>query len=333
MPVFYYIHVVTWRVIGGGRNTVVVENLLNRTQPDFGGSITEIAVELYKRAPSAMGRPIEAGEKIYTQDLSKLPRRRFEAKKRRYTIIAVSRLPGNEDDWTSTADPLDDRASLEETFEDVVAVLQANPPKLKQNDFDWVRFVAWFRSLKSELPETPAAIDAAVHAGANASKARLAAMDPWARLDINWKTFHRDARKLLPDPWFWDQVDEFAPHGNDSGADVLPWLRRRKKGADFTPTLYDRLIADFDYDPAVDPDSLEDHQQQDYFDLVVGIAFAHLKLQGFCPLWLREKALATMSIEAKLAMSDHAAWEHKDAKLAALERLTTALNACPTSAP
>jgi uncharacterized protein YfeS len=354
MPVVLSIHTVTWRSLGGGPHSLVIGNLLNRAQPDFGSAISEVAVGLIKRAPSNFGKPLIADEKIYSTVLAKLPRRRFEAKKARYTIVAISQLPGDEPLVPSGPDnpfdieafmageaarkaafvrQRDDAAALRACFDDVVAALEASPPKLKLAEFDWLGFVAWFRSLKSDLPEAPADILAAVEAGSADNKQRLDAMDPWARLDINWKTFHRDARTLLPDPWFWDGSDDFAPNGNDDGADVLSFMQKRKKAANFTPVAFDRVIAEFDFDPAGDPEALEDYLQNHYFNLVVGIAFAHVKLQGFCPEWLRAKALATMALETTIINRDHATWEHKDQRLAALERLTTALNACPTVAP
>jgi uncharacterized protein YfeS len=358
MPVSLSIQIVTCRSIGGGPHSLVIGNLLNRPQPDFGAAITEVAVELNRRAPSLFGKPLTADENIDSTVLVKLPRRRFEAKKARYTIVAVSRLPGHEPLVPTGPDnPInieafmnaflageagrktefirqrDDANALRAEFDDVVAALETSPPKLKPGEFNWVSFVDWFRTLKSDLPEAPAAIEAAVQSGAAVAQARLDAMDPWARLDIDWKTFHRDARKLLPDPWFWDGSEDFAPNGNDDGSDVLTFMQKRKKAADFTPTAFDRLIAEFEFDPAGDPEALEDYLQNHYFNLVVGITFAHVKLQGFCPVWLRDMALATMALETKIIHRDHPTWDHKDAKLAALERLTAALNACPSVAP
>jgi hypothetical protein len=45
---------------------------------------------------------------------------------------------------------------------------------------------------------------------------------------------------VLDDPFFWQEADDFAPHGNDTGADLLadyrPWRRRtggRRRGQAF----------------------------------------------------------------------------------------------------
>src|SRR5665213_1571742 len=37
----------------------------------------------------------------------------------------------------------------------------------------------------------------------------------------NRAAFHQRARQVLPDDFFWDCADEFAPVGDDNGADVL----------------------------------------------------------------------------------------------------------------
>jgi hypothetical protein len=52
-------------------------------------------------------------------------------------------------------------------------------------------------------------------------KARVDAMDPWERLDIDWREYHPDARHLLTDVFFWSVIDDYAPHGNDTGADLF----------------------------------------------------------------------------------------------------------------
>jgi uncharacterized protein YfeS len=350
MPVSLSIRIVTCRSIGGGPHAVVIENLLNRPQPGFGAAISEVAVELNRRAPSLFGKPLTADENIYSTVLSKLPRRRFEGKKARYTIVAVSRLPGHEAIVPSTAFSIEgftaggprriieiidlrDNGNLEESFDDVVATLEENPPKLKPEAFHWVGFVAWFKSLKSELPETPSGVTSALEAWSVVDKVRRSAMDPWERLDIDWKSFHPNARALLPDPWFWNESEDFAPNGNDDGSDVLSIMQKRKKTAEFRSKSFGRLAVQFSYDPSEDPETWDAHLQGHYFNFVVGVAFAHLKLKGFCPLWLRDKALATMALETKIIHRDHATWEHKEAKLAALERLTAVVNACPTVAP
>lgn len=46
---------------------------------------------------------------------------------------------------------------------------------------------------------------------------------------IDWSLYHPSARQLLDDPFFWDPVDDDAPHGNDTGADLLSDYRSWRK--------------------------------------------------------------------------------------------------------
>jgi uncharacterized protein YfeS len=197
--------------------------------------------------------------------------------------------------------------------------------------------------LKAELPTTLEGIEAAEAACHAAAKARIEAMDPWARLDIDWRAFHPDARKLLPEPFFWSGSDDFAPHGNDEGSDVFAEMRKLPRKAAFTENTFASLAGRFEHASQDEIADADDLGQTRYLDFVVAVAFGHIKLKGFCPPWLRDKALAAIKreittldalIERDTSGASLSTWEaatapHRAPKRASLKRLVAALEQMP----
>ncbi|MEZ5901307.1 MAG: hypothetical protein R3D51_17650 [Hyphomicrobiaceae bacterium] len=316
----------THRSYGGAMHGSVITNLLQRAQPEFGPGLLDVYVELVCRAPSRIGTSIEANEVIMGTLVAKLPIGKMSPKAKRYALTVLSRRPGDEERPVlpigASSFSLEDiqrevaRQQAEEEarkaefdrkradvtalprlFDEVADALAAMPPKLKTSAFDWIAFVQWFRSLKSELPTTLEDIIAAEAAARAAAEARLEAMDPWARLDINWRGFHQDARKLLPEPFFWSGDDDFAPHGNDEGFDVLAKMRDFPRKAAFTEDSLASLADHFGHTSEIMVADTDGFNQTRYLDFVVAVAFGHVKLKGFCPFWLRDRALAAMKRE------------------------------------
>jgi hypothetical protein len=321
---------------------LVLEGLLDHNQPNFGSAIEEIWVELNRRAPSRIGLPI-GNEKLYSVALAKLPRRRYEKAKRRFTITALSVLPGEEplnqtveeiraqvsQNRVQYAMPTNMFDQLRAEFDDVVQAFENSPPKLKSTEFNWPAFVVWFRELRHLLPKSEAEIQLAINAAIAARHERTAALDPWERLEINWKQFHPKSRHLLNDPWFWDNSDDFAPNGNDDGSDVLDAMlswHRRNKSKSFKLAALERLAKRFCYDLYAPWRTMDSFDLNHRTDFIVGVAFAHIKLRGGCPEWLVKlvrDAWAAVSADIELGPPD---WKHKDEKLASIARLRQVLN-------
>lgn len=321
MPVHLSIFERTSRSYGPATHGFVFANLLERVQPEFGLALAEIQIELVCRNPSRIGTPIEAGESVMGTQIVSMPIGKLSLKAKRYTITALSPRSGAEPLPLTTKMPsfspediprqaaklqaelaarksdfarkIADVDAMFRVFDEVADAMVAMPPKLKPNAFDWAAFVAWFRSLKSEMPTTLEGIEAATAAGHEAAKARIKAVDPWVDLEIDWEAFHPDARQLLPEPFYWSGSDDFAPHGNDEGFDVLTEMRRRPRNAAFTEETFASLADHFEH---VKRDA-DDFDQTLFLDFVVAVAFGHIKLKGFCPSWLRDKALSAMKSE------------------------------------
>lgn len=350
-----------------------ISHLLERAQPDFGTALLQVHIELVCRAPSLIDTPVRADEMVMGAGIGILPKNKLSLKSKRYELTVLSQRPGDDPVPMLTGAPsfsqVDfqreiaaqqaaqaerqaefarrraDVARLSRLFDEVADVLAAHPPKIKASAFDWHGFVGWFKSLRTDLPDTLQGIEAAERSAHAAFKARIEATDPWARLDIDWRGFHPDARKLLPDPFYWSGSDDLAPHGNDEGSDVLAEMRKRPRKAEFTEDTFAALADHFEHASEGDIANWADYERTRYLDFVVAVAFGHLKLKGCCPIWLRDKALIAMRREiatlemlierdksgVPLSTWDAATAPHRTPKQESLKRFTALLEHVPHS--
>ncbi|HEY3322624.1 MAG TPA: hypothetical protein VGP72_19365 [Planctomycetota bacterium] len=51
----------------------------------------------------------------------------------------------------------------------------------------------------------------------------------WDMVDVDWELYHPRARELLNHPIFWTMTHDSAPHGNDTGADVLGIFQKHRE--------------------------------------------------------------------------------------------------------
>jgi len=123
------------------------------------------------------------------------------------------------------------RQSVEKAYDELADKLHLLDQKIKPSDhFNVRRFHEDVGSLRAKLPQSDDDLrDLDVQLRAR-RRARVASMDPWERLEIDWDRFHPRARELLNDPFFWEGANDFAPHGSDTGCDVFAdyrkWARR-----------------------------------------------------------------------------------------------------------
>jgi uncharacterized protein YfeS len=137
-------------------------------------------------------------------------------------------------------------------------------------------------------------------------QAENAAKDPWELLEIDWGKFHRKARKILDDPFFWDCADDFAPHGNDTGADVLEAFRRwHRKNPRTSPIKFlDALMKRWDIEPVdwletdrktvLKLDKEDPISMQINNEAAVALAFAVVKMRPKCPQNTIQRASAAL---------------------------------------
>ena len=219
---------------------------------------------------------------------------------------------------------------------DALALL---PKRIKSTDrFDVTRFLIDAQRILAD-GATATTDWTALRQRANERRESLrAATDPWALLDIDWDVYHPSARRLLDDPWFWSGTDNSAPHGNDTGSDLLhEFLRWDASNRSMSPLTF---LADFlrswQIEPIawheIDPATVHSLLRDDPFTVeicnraAIGLAFALVKVRGTCPNDIAD--MANTAIERQTIALDgstipaatHAAERRK------LERMRNALN-------
>jgi uncharacterized protein YfeS len=114
---------------------------------------------------------------------------------------------------------------------------------------------------------------------------------------------HPAAKKILDDPFFWDIIDGYSPHGNDDGADTMAkfqqW-RKKNAGVSSRTFLSDLFTGWGIYDAGTPPDLAQDMMR----NATIGLAFAHLKLEGACPRWVKEETLSLLQKEQERMAKD-----------------------------
>jgi uncharacterized protein YfeS len=148
-------------------------------------------------------------------------------------------------------------------------------------------------------------------------RARAASLSGWEKLGLDWRDFHADARAVLDDPFYWDVVDEFAPHGNDTGADLFDnyrrWVGRNPHAnpVDFLSDLVKRWgIAD----------DASDNALRVLDEAAVALAFAELKMKAICTPVIAAGANAALRRQRDQALSA-VDWSHREQRLLRLTML------------
>jgi uncharacterized protein YfeS len=149
-------------------------------------------------------------------------------------------------------------------------------------------------------------------------------MSPWERLGIDWRDYHPDARKVLDDPFYWESVNDFAPNGNDTGADLLAsyrkWHRRNPSGDPIA--FYQQLLRRWGI--TVEPSNEIDQSAMD--EAAVALAFAEFKIRADCRPAVAALARAAIVRQRQEAI-EAVDWPHKDERLKALELIEAKLAA------
>lgn len=114
----------------------------------------------------------------------------------------------------------------------------------------------------------------------------------WDDLVLDWSEYHPRAREILNDLFFWDCLDDLAPHGNDDGADLLERFKRwrKKSPSGESKTFFDRLMREWGVSNG------REIVTDDIYDCsAIALAFAHLKIDAACPKWAQDEALKALT--------------------------------------
>src|ERR1700733_8412288 len=120
--------------------------------------------------------------------------------------------------------------------------------------------------------------------------------DPWESLQIDWREYHRKAREILDDPVFWDCLNDFTPHGNDTGADLLTMYKewRGEHPKESSEVFFADLLSLWQFPPALD--------DTDYAAACIALPFAELKVDGTCTAISSKRAIEAAKKQAEVIL-------------------------------
>lgn len=174
-------------------------------------------------------------------------------------------------------------------------------------------------------------------------KQRIAAMDPWDRMAIEWDQFHPTARSLLNDTFFWELCNDYAPHGNDTGADLLSDFQKWNKRHPDQPAyqmartlLREWNIAEIGYPPehkTAIPSLLQSNSIALAVtdDVMIAAAFAAVKCRGCCDSETRDLALNAIARQRLPEVITDRGWKDPAERIAKLDLMASALRRFPES--
>ena len=293
--------------VGGGPGTFVAWHL-NARMPDFGPPIGELELTLSYNTWDGPPLLFDTDDPNWLKTRNS---RRFERKRRilRGTWLAVH-APTVEVARVSL--PQMTRALFDQSFDDIIDAAGYGMDGLKRSDdFDGPGFLAWLAEVRAEQRPDGEDLRALIGEALDVRKAKFEALTPWDRLSLDWSRFAPKARDVLDDPDDWSEGYDFAPHGNDTGADIFSQWSRFSR---LTPEAATRRLE------AEVPGGPED--ENDWFHRVqvhLALAFGHIKKTGTCPGPLRTEALVVLETE-RTAADTRTGWEHREEWLGRLDR-------------
>lgn len=224
----------------------------------------------------------------WEQRLTDVPKRKFQRQKRRLSLKLRGdpRLDFQDSVYLTNITRADVRIGAE-MLRDALIYVQST---LKRADgVDLTAMIAAAASLAQKDWPSDEALRESCRRAYELDRARINAMDPWSKIDMHG--FHPEARKVLDQPSDWSQSDDFSPHGNDLGADILGgWSRLKNKSVA-------ALMQYFEIDPASD----DAEASMARIQISQALAFGHIKKTGSCPQDLALYALQILQADAERA--------------------------------
>jgi uncharacterized protein YfeS len=289
-PLQFYVMVSTYNIYDGGHPTLsLIPDFLLADAPFFGAAITELTVTFHFASSGPPGTTLGHLYARFHADREKLPKVVFRRSRETMAIdVASNLIDGSDPDADRSVSLPLFRSAVAETIE---ALRMMKLRLTKKDDFNLAAFIAHCLRCKEKIPSDEESL-ASLAAELEDREATIkAAMTPWERLGIDWRDYHPDARRILDDPFYWEQANDYAPHGNDTGADLLSayrtWLERQPSGnpLDFFKSLMARWEFSLDSNDPIIRSALD--------EAAVGLAFAEFKLRGTVT-----PAVATLAREA-----------------------------------
>ena len=189
--------------------------------------------------------------------------------------------------------------ALDELSKAVVEGLRLKPAIWSKIDVS--RLIEAVEKSKASLPANPEQISDYMRGMDEARKASLKVPTSIDDLDIEWAQYHPAARTMLDTPFFWSEIDDDSPHGNDTGSDLLAAFKhwnKRNPTASYEGYV-DRLLGRWGL-TAEKTRGRVDEIQLDWIreEADIALAFAAIKLRGSCGE--REARAAMVAIDRRI---------------------------------
>lgn len=299
-----------------GSESLIAGFLLRNTN-DFGSAISELTVNLHFPHPGPPRKTLEIIYAEFHKNRELLPKIAFQRARGVVEIDVASELIDGSN-W-KTEQRQFSLLNFQKVVKEVINALQLLRQQITpKDDFDLERFLQHCQSTITYLPMTDEDLFALKQDVQQARAVRLDAMSPWESLGIDWRDFHPDARKLLDDPFYWESADDFAPHGNNTGADLFAayrsWFKRNAEGDSLV--FLQKLYREWGCGDTVD--------QKIADEAVIALAFAELKLRAECRSNIAKLALEVIERQRRQTI-EATEWLHREERLKRLEMLSSKL--------
>ncbi|MDY0282482.1 MAG: hypothetical protein RBR35_18195 [Salinivirgaceae bacterium] len=314
---------------GGHATLSLVGSFLSKGAPDFGPAVIEIELHPYFRSTLPAKKTLEDIYIRHHSTMEELPKLRFLRKKQRITIEFSSEIATAEEIIKFGPPQLQ---LFLDFYSEVRTIIQDITNKIKSSDkFDTDKFISWLESNELALPKNEAELKQIADELELYEEEKRAAMDDWQKLGIDWIDFHPNARKILDLPFYWECANDFSPNGNDTGADVLGMYRdwRKKHKGKSSQIFFEQLLKEWNV--SLNPKPSDEFSIQTHDDSAIGLAFAHLKLDSYCPEWLRDLALTAIARQEKFIRTEYSSWNLFDERMETFTLMRRKLEGSPTS--
>lgn len=278
---------------GGNTLYCLAGDWLQSRLNSYGSALDEIDLEVcFRHGPLNHPSLKPLYDRYHAEFLPTLPKATLFRKKKKFSLQYETKVV--DASWLSKFGRLD-LAVFRSVLSEFAEQLHQLDRKLKKSDdFDQDRFHVDVAAAVAAAPQSEEELQA-LNARLQADRAaRHAALGPWEKLDIDWEEYHPAARRLLDDPFLWSCVEDFSPHGNDTGADLLSefkiWNRRNRHQPAWRMAA--KLLDEWDMssiEPSlVDPIEVArlyaagDMSLGETDEAMIGAAFAAIKYRGHC---------------------------------------------------
>lgn len=334
-----YVMAKTYDSYGGQPTLSVVAHHLQRELDRNDCRLTELSIDAWFRRSGLPRLGLEGLHATFEREARVLPRLRFENKKRRLSVAYLSRLGLAED----VIDRRQLSASLfQRSLKEIGDLLDGAHARFRRKQgLDYPALLDSIHRSLAFAPSSDAELAALAERYHGEDVTARAQLSWWERLDIDWDDYHPKARELLDDPFFWDAGDDYAPHGNDTGADLLSafrkWRRSHREAAPLTFLrilfrrwgMLDAIYGRHDPDPAR-WEAEDEIAILTYDQAAIALAFAVLKLEGARDGPTLAAALDAIARQREPAVVAHFGGHQSNAPEVAFTKLEAKLKTLPT---